>query len=201
MSVFFLKRLTGAVVYTLILRRIPIIFHTYKKIYRVLFAHLRRQGLKLLILTFKRLQLVVVGYYRTTGEFFLVSANSSTMVLYNTRLGREGGKENALFLQAVSISFHSETISMREGPFADFTINYHILQKSIISEAMERREKNVAKSRREEALCISFSLTTFFFISLHDATSGRGSSNVRSAYLYCFLLRTGKPGCWRCKRT
>lgn len=33
---FFLKRLTGAVVYTLILRRIPIIFHTYKKIYSVI---------------------------------------------------------------------------------------------------------------------------------------------------------------------
>lgn len=31
LSVFFLKRLTGAVVYTLILRGIPIIFHPYKK--------------------------------------------------------------------------------------------------------------------------------------------------------------------------
>lgn len=118
------------------------------------------------------------------------------MVLYNTRLGREGGKENALFLQAVSISFHNETISMREGPFADFTINYHILQKSIISEAMERREKTTAKSRREEALCISFSLIAFFFISLHDATSDQGSSNVGSAYLYHFSLRTVKLAHW-----
>lgn len=71
-------------------------FPYLQKIYRVLLTHLRRQGLKLLILTFKRSQLVVVGYYRTTGEFFLVSANSSTIVLYNMRLRREGGKENAL---------------------------------------------------------------------------------------------------------
>lgn len=117
------------------------------------------------------------------------------MVLYNTRLGREGGKENALFLQAVSISFHNETISMREGPFADFTI-YHVLQKSIISEAIERREKNAAKSRREEALCISFSLIALFFISLHDAISDWGSSNVGSAYLHRFLLRTVKLAHW-----
>ena len=66
-----------------------------------------------------------------------------------------------LSLQAVSISFHNERISMREWPFADFTINNCILQKSIISEARERRKRNVAKSRREEALYISFSLITF----------------------------------------
>lgn len=154
LSVFFLKRLTGAVVYTLILRGILIIFHTHKKTYIALFAHWTRQGLKLLILTFKHSQLVVVGYYRTTGEFFLVSANSSTILLYNTRLGRAGGKENALFLQAVSTSFHNETISIREGPFADFTINYHILQKSIISKAMEERKKKWW-SQEEKRLCAS----------------------------------------------
>lgn len=76
------------------------------------------------------------------------------MVLYNTRLGQEGGKENALFLQAVSISFHNETISMREGSFADFTINYHILKKSIISEAMEKREK-MLQSQEEKRLFAS----------------------------------------------
>lgn len=59
-----------------------------------------------------------------------------------------------LSLQAVSISFHNETISMREGPFADFTINNHMLQKSIISEARERRKKKW-QSQEEKRLCVS----------------------------------------------
>lgn len=131
------------------------IFHTYKKIRQSLFTHFRRQGLKLLILTFKCSQLGVVGYYRTTREFFLVSANSSTMVLYNMWSGQEGGKENALFLQAVSISFHNEAISVRAGPVPDFTIKNHILKKkSTTSEAMERKK---CGNTREGALCISFS--------------------------------------------
>lgn len=108
---------------------------------------------------------MVVGYYRTTGEFFLVSANSSTIFLYNMRLRQQGGKENALFLQAVSISFHNERISMREGPVADFTINHHTLQKNIISEARERK-KNITKSRREEVLCLLSSDS--FFSSLNQ---------------------------------
>lgn len=160
-SFFFLKRLTGAVVYTFILRGIPIIFHIYKKTHIVLFAHWTRQGLKLLILTFQRSQLVVVGYYRTTGEFFLVSANSSIILLYNMRLGRAGGKENALFLQAASTSFHNETISIREGPFADFTINYRMIQKIIISEATEERKKKWW-SQEEKRLCASLCLWEHF---------------------------------------
>lgn len=180
LSGFFLKRLTGAVVYTLILRGIPIIFHTYKKTYSELFAHWTRQGLKLLILTFKRSQLVVVGYYRTTGEFFLVSANSSTILLYNTRLGRAGGKENGLFLQVESTSFHNETISIRQGPFADSTINYHILQRSIISEAMEERKKKWW-SQEEKRLCASPCLWEHFPPSASDAASARGSPNAESA--------------------
>lgn len=79
------------------------------------------------------------------------------MVFYNMRLGQEGGKENAPFLQAVSISFRNET--MREGPFADFTINYF---KKVLSGRLRGGEKkHVAKSRREEAFCISLSLTEF----------------------------------------
>lgn len=132
-----------------------------QKINRLLFAHWRRQGLKLLIRTFKRSQLVVVGYHRTTGEFFLVSANSSSMVLYNMRLGWEGGKENALFLQAVSISFHNETTSMSEGSFGDFTANYHILQKSIISEAKEKTQQ----SPEEKWLYVSPHLWQHFSLS------------------------------------
>jgi len=85
---------------------------------------------------------------------------------------------------------------MREGPFADFTINYNILQKSIISEAMERREKTTAKSRKEDALCTSFSLIAFFFVSLYDATSDQGSPNVGSVYLYRFLLCTVNLAHW-----
>lgn len=170
---FFLKRLTGAVVYTLILRGIPIIFHTYKKTYTGLFAHWTRQGLKLSILTFKGSQLVEVGHYRTTGEFFLVSANSSTILLYNTRLGLLWGKENALFLQAVRTSFHNETIPIREGPFADFTINYCTLQKSIISKVEEERKKKWWS--QEEALCISLSLRALFSLSLCDANTGRAA--------------------------
>lgn len=112
------------------------------------------------------------------------------------RSGREGGKQNALFLQALSISFHNETISVREGLFAACAINYHILQKSIISGAMERGEENGAQSRREEALCISFSLMAFFSIGLPNAASDWGSPNVASAYLYRFLLRAGKPAPW-----
>lgn len=66
--------------------------------------------------------------------------------------------------------------------------------KKVLSLRLRRGEKkNVAKSRREEALCIPFSLIAFFFPSLHDATSDRGSADVGSAYSYRFLLRTMKP--------
>lgn len=94
----------------------------------------------------------MVGYYGTTGEFFLVSANSSIVVFYNMRLGQEGGKENTPFLQAVSISFHNEKISMREGPFADFTINYF---KKVLSGRLWGGEKNMCQSPEEKRLCAS----------------------------------------------
>lgn len=164
---FFLKRLTGAVVCALILRAIPIVFQTYKKPYTALCVHWTRQGLKLLIQTLKRSQLVVVGYYRTPGEFFLVSANSSTILLYNTRLGRAGGKENALFLQAVSTSLPNETISAREGLFADLTINYH-RKYHLWGHGGEQKE--VVKSREEEALCISLSLRALSSLSPQPLT-------------------------------
>lgn len=105
---------------------------------------------------------MVVGYYRTTGEFFLVSTNSSTIFLNNVRLRQQGGKENALFLQAVSISFHNERISMREGPVADFTINHHTLQNNIISEARKEKKKQHCKvKKRRGSLCL-LSSDSFF---------------------------------------
>lgn len=135
---------------------------------------------------------MVVGYYRTTGEFFLVSTNSSTIFLNNVRLRQQGGKENALFLQAVSISFHNERISMREGPVADFTINHHTLQNNIISEARKEKKNNIAKSRREEALCASFPLIAFFSIRSNDETSDWGIIKCRKCFLISFLDLSSK---------
>lgn len=125
----------------------------------------------------------MVGYYRTTGEFFLVSANSSTILLYNTRLGRAGGKENALFLQAVSTSFHNETISIREGPLADFTINYRMLQKRIISEATEEKKK-MWWSQEEKRLCASPCLWEHFSPSASVMQPMTGAPQTQGVLLY-----------------
>lgn len=65
--------------------------------------------------------------------------------------------------------------------------------KIILSLRLERKKKNnIAKSRREEALCASFPLIAFFSIRSNDETSDWGIIKCRKCFLISFLDLSSK---------